>query len=413
MDRLFNSHWFVRIIAFFVALMLFAMVNQDNLGNQPSVLPTISNSSYTLEEVELHVNYNEEEYALTDAPETVQVKLSGSRSALAYFQMMRPTYEVFVDATELEEGSHRARIEYRGFPSELSVTVTPTTANIELQEIQTSSFPVQVDLLNTDSVEEGYTVGTPIVTPINVDVTNAREFLSYAATAKVFVDMDKADGTIEDEYPVHVYNSDGIELEMDSNPNFVTVRVPVTSPNKQVPVNIKRTGKLKAGLSIEQIELEPGDVTVYGPADYIESLESLSGVELDLSKIEESTTIELDVPVPDGAERVEPKKISVNVTVGEEEERELSGVPLNIMGRSDEMSARLAADQPAYINVTAYGTEDQLNRMSTSDFQAYVDISEETAGEKELPIEFNGPQNIRFEPDESKNAKLTITDQSE
>lgn len=136
-------------------------------------------------------------------------------------------------------------------------------------------------------------------------------------------------------------------------------------------------------------------------------------MELDLSKVEESTTIELDVPVPDGAERVEPKQISVNVTVGEEEERELSGVPLNIMGRSDEMSARLAADQPAYINVTAYGTEEQLNRMSTSDFQAYVDISEETAGEKELPIEFNAPQNIRFEPDESKNAKLTITDQSE
>ncbi|MCM2677899.1 CdaR family protein [Alkalicoccobacillus plakortidis] len=412
MDRLFNSHWFVRVIAFFVALMLFAMVNQDNLGNQPSVLPTISNSSYTLEEVELQVNYNEDEFVLTDAPSTVQINLSGSRSALAYFQMMRPAYEVFVDATELEEGTHRAQIQYRGFPSELSVSVTPTTANIELQEIQTSSFPVQVDLINTDNVEEGYTVGTPIVTPINVDVTNAREWLSYVESAKVFVDMDGADGTVEDEYPVHIYNSDGLELEMDSNPNFVSVRVPVTSPNKMVPVNIKRTGKLKAGLSIENIELEPGDVTVYGPSDYIENLESLGGVEIDLSKIDESTTVELEIPVPEGAERVEPESISVDVTVGEEEERELSSVPLTIMGTSDDKTAVFQTEQPALINVTAFGTEDQLNRMSTSDFQAYVDISEASAGNKELPIEFNGPQNIRFETEDS-DALLTITDESE
>ncbi|MDQ0207473.1 CdaR family protein [Alkalicoccobacillus murimartini] len=412
MDRLFNSHWFVRVIAFFVALMLFAMVNQDNLGNQPSVLPTISNSSYTLEEVDLQVLYNEDDLVLTDAPATVQVNLSGSRSALAYFQMMRPAYEVFIDANELEEGTHRAQIQYRGFPSELSVSVTPSAATIELQEIQTSSFPVQVDLINADNVEEGYTVGTPIVTPINVDVTDAREWLSYVESAKVFVDMEGADSTIEDEYPVHLYNSDGLELEVESNPNFVTVRVPVTSPNKLVPVSIKRTGELQDGLSIENIELEPGDVTVYGPSDYIENLDSLSGVELDLSEIEETTTVELDVPVPEGAERVEPETISVEVTLGEEEERELSSVPLTIMGTTDDKTAVFQLEQPSSISVMAYGTEEQLDRMSTSDFQAYVDISEVSSGDKEVPIEFNGPQNIRFETEDS-DALLTVTDQSE
>ncbi|TSB47839.1 CdaR family protein [Alkalicoccobacillus porphyridii] len=412
MDRLFNSHWFVRVIAFFVALMLFAMVNQDNLGNQPSVLPTISNSSYTLEEVELQVQYNEDDYVLTNAPNTVQVNLSGSRSALAYFQMMRPNYEVYIDVTELAAGEHRARIQYRGFPSELSVSVAPQTANIELQEIQTSSFPVQVDLLNTEGVEEGYTVGTPIVTPLNVDVTNASDWVAQVDMAKVFIDMDGADETLENEFPVHLYNEDGTELEMDSNPNFVTVRVPVTSPNKLVPVSIKRIGSLQDGLSIENIELTPGDVTVYGPSDFIESLDSLSGVELDLSKIEESTTVELDVPVPEGAEKVEPETISVEVTVDQEEERELSSVPLNIIGVTDNKTAVLQSDQPALISVMAYGTEDQLNRMSNSDFQAYVDISDSSAGDKELPIEFNGPQNIRFETEET-DAFVTIRDQSE
>src|SRR5690625_3125193 len=106
MDKLFNSNWFVRIVSFFIALMLFAMVNMDNLSSKPGVLPITSSASYTLEEVELTVIYDEEKYAVMDQTEHVKVNLQGSQSEITMFQLMRPTYEVFVDVTDREEGVH-------------------------------------------------------------------------------------------------------------------------------------------------------------------------------------------------------------------------------------------------------------------------------------------------------------------
>ncbi|UTW70543.1 hypothetical protein KHA80_09340 [Anaerobacillus sp. HL2] len=55
MDKLYNNPWFVKVISFLIAIMLFIMVNYDNVNNQLGALPTITNGSYTLEEVALNV----------------------------------------------------------------------------------------------------------------------------------------------------------------------------------------------------------------------------------------------------------------------------------------------------------------------------------------------------------------------
>ncbi|WP_054708999.1 CdaR family protein [Bacillus sp. JCM 19041] len=230
MDKLFNSIWFVRILAFFIALMLFIMVNQNNVGS-PSLLPEVPSAPYTIENEPLEVHYDEERFELIDQPETVSIELQGSQVSISLFQLTsNRSTEVFVDASEVEtEGEHVLAVNTRNFPSDLSVSTQPQVVRIELREKQTASFPVHVELENTDEISEDQALGSPVVNPVNVDVTADRDTLQSIEEVKVFVDLADADETIEEDYPVHFYDENGQEIEVQSDPNFVSVTVPLTS----------------------------------------------------------------------------------------------------------------------------------------------------------------------------------------
>ncbi|MCM3716087.1 CdaR family protein [Halalkalibacter oceani] len=396
MDRLFNSHWFVKIISFFIALMLFTMVNLDDLTSQPGVLPTISPATYTLEEVELSVLYDEENYAVIDQTESVRVNLRGPQSEIMLFQLTRPTYEVFVDVSEREEGVHTLNVQHRGFPEELTVSIVPQFARVELQEKQTISLPVEVELLHAEEVTEGYTVGTPIVNPINVDVRAARSIVSQVDSAKVFIDVAGADKMIEETGRVTLYQANGEEIELEPEPSVVDVRVPITSPNREVPVRVGREGELPEGLSIQEVRLEPGEVTVYGPLEIIDQLQVIELGNLNLNEITESGSYEWQVPVPPGVEQVSPEVVTVTVTVDQEQERELANVPIEIVGLADGQTATLAEAPTAVL--IAYGTAEIVEQLDIEDIQAYIDISNFQEGEHEAELQINGPSNVRFQP---------------
>ncbi len=215
MDKLFNNNWFIKIISFFIAFMLFLMVNIDQFNsNQPGgVFPPGTNTNYTLEDVELKAYYDEERFEIIEMTSHVQVNLSGPQGAITLLQLTRPNYEVFVDLKGKEAGVHQVSIQHKGFPRELSVSVVPSFVRVVLQEKKTVSIPLEVDLVNKDKVAEGYSIGEPIVTPINVEVTAAEDFINQLAIAKVYVDVAGANKTFEQSVPVKLYNHSGNELE--------------------------------------------------------------------------------------------------------------------------------------------------------------------------------------------------------
>ncbi|WP_017729228.1 CdaR family protein [Halalkalibacterium ligniniphilum] len=398
MDKLFNSHWFVKIISFFLALMLFTMVNLDNISNQAGILPQVSTTTYTLEDVELTVLYDQERFEIVDQTEAVQVSLRGPRSDLTVFQVTRPSYEVYVDLTEREEGTHTVQVQHRGFPSDLAVTIVPEVARVELQEKQTVSLPVTVDIINEDKVQAGYSVGTPIVTPVNIEVTAARDFVNQVSMAKVYIDVTDASGPLEEAAPVKLYDHQGNELHLDDiEPSVVDVRVPITSPNKEVPVRITRQRELPEGLSIDSLTVEPREVKVYGPQNVLDDLSVIEGIQLDLSKLTESQTIELAVPLPRGAERVEPERVSVTVELAEQEELEMNNVPIDVIGAAEDLKVSFSEGSTDSVDLVLLGTEEILNRLTREDIQVYIDVNDLSEGTHTVPLQFNGPQNVEFQ----------------
>ncbi|QOY37578.1 CdaR family protein [Anaerobacillus isosaccharinicus] len=396
MDKLYNNPWFVKAIAFFIAVMLFAIVNFDNAGNQPGALPTITNGSYTLEEVPLNVYYNEEEYAITEMVEHVQVNLRGPQNVLTLLQIARPAYDVFIDLRNLETGTHNVNVQHRNFPNELTVNIVPQTVEVTIEEKRTISIPVDIELLNKRAIKDGYTLGTPIVNPINVEITAAESIIQQVGFAKGFVDVEGFDDSIEKSVPVKVYDQQGNELHIDVNPTVVDVKIPISSPNKDVPLKINRIGELPEGLSIKTIYADPKEVTVFGPRNVINSIDFIEGIEVDLSTITENTILEYEVPLPPGVEKVIPDIVRVVIEVEAEQAIEIDNIPLEVIGLAEQKEVAFALPEQEIITLIVKGTTATIQRLRQEDLKVYIEVSQLPVGEHVVPLQITGPQNVRY-----------------
>lgn len=392
MDKLFNNTWFVKIVSFFIALMLFLMVN---MNSRPSgVLPTIMAGTHTLEEVELLAYYNSERYAITEMPETVKVILKGPQSTLTRFQLSRASYEVYVDLAGKEAGSHFVNIQHRGFPRDLSVTIVPQSARVVMQEKKTASLPVEVELINGDKMAEGYTVGTPEVNPKVVSVTAAEDVIKQVSFAKVFIDLEGVNKQVEENVPVKLFDELGNELQLETEPASVDVRVPVQSPFKQVAIVVPESGQLPEGLSIERVDIEQQETKIYGPINILNEIETIETVPLDLSKLTETVTFSLKVQIPSGVERVEHESINVTVVLNKEEVKTFEHVPIRMDNIPLGYNGQFLNPDEAEISVTLRGTKAQLDEVLSTNIQVFVDAQGLTVGEHELPIQTVGPPHI-------------------
>lgn len=232
-------------------------------------------------------------------------------------------------------GTHQVPLQYRNLSEKLEVNIEPSEASVTIHERITKDFPVDVDFINQGQMENGYQAEKPIVKPNIVKVTGARELIDSIALVKARVDLKDANESIEQQSKVTVYDREGNALNVEVEPAVVDVSVPVTSPNKSIPLRINRKGSLKENLSITNVTAEPNEVTIYGPKDVLDEIDFIDKVDLDLTKITESTTVEVDVPVPDGVKRVVPEKVKIKVEVEKEEQVTFTNVPINNIGLSE------------------------------------------------------------------------------
>ncbi|WP_170032031.1 CdaR family protein [Alteribacillus bidgolensis] len=401
MDKLFNNHWFVKFVSLLIAVMLYMMVNMNNISNQPGVLPDNNDhSSYTIKDVEVNAYYDEENYEDVELEETVDVELRGPQTSILLFQLSRPAYEVYVDLEDRGAGVHNVRLEYRNFPADLDVSITPRFVSVELQQLETVSYPVEAEVMNKDETAEGYTLGGAKVTPSEVDVKASPSVHDQIASLKAFVDVEGADERLESESEVVAYDQNGNELDVPINPETVEVEVPISSPFKKVPINLSREGTLPDDLSIEALNMEPTETTIFGPLSDIEGISNVEAV-LDLSEIEGDGLIEVDLIYPEGVERLQPETVEVEVEVGEREETAFEEIPIDVENIPEDYSFEIKDPEQGVSDVTISGSSAVLENINEDDISLIADWEdrEEEGNPQTLPVLTSGPSEVNIEPE--------------
>ncbi|MFC4620498.1 YbbR-like domain-containing protein [Camelliibacillus cellulosilyticus] len=412
MDKLFRNNWFIRIVSFLIALMLFSMVStEDHPSKDEGAL--YKNRSERTETViqDLGVKYDRDKYIVSGIPDKVKVELKGTINQLTMARLSAAK-RVFVDLTNKKAGIYKVKVQTSGFPSDLKVTVIPDTISVTIQKRVTETFPISIDLLNKSKLEDGYSVGSPTFEPKSVSVTGTEKAIDRLAFVKGVVDLKGVSGSVNQTVTLNGYDRNGDQLNVTIDPAEVTVNVPIISPSKKLPVDVKPTGSLPDGEAIESITVDPTTVKVFGSRTVLDGLDKLPSLNLPLDGIDHDQTFDLDVPVPKGAEKVEPSSVKVHVKLSNNTTRTLKGVPIAVdTAANKDQTVTFMDPKDRTVDVGLTGAKSILNNMKQADIKVTIDVSNLPAGKHKVPIQVTAPDNVGVTLSQ-KNANVEIAESS-
>ncbi|WP_408008974.1 YbbR-like domain-containing protein [Pseudalkalibacillus sp. A8] len=417
MDRLLKSPWFVKVTAFLIALMMYTTVhiNDQQANEEDQGLPT--NGEEAFKTVNLDAEYDEDKYVLLGMPETVGVRFQGTKSDIMRFNLQRAP-KAYIDLRDKGPGQYEAEVKFENLPSGIEAFPRESTIDVTLHEKKTETFPVTVQLLGENELQKGYIAGTPQLQTEEIEITGAKDMIDEIAYVRVFVNVADAKETFTREVKVQALNRSFDPIDINIEPETMNVTVPIENPSKEVPVSIDEKGSLPDGHELKSITPVQEKVAIHAPQNVLDELDSIA-LPVDLSNITEDETIEVDVPLPDGAFYASPGKVRVKVDVEQKEEetttepesetassKTFNDLPIKVVGLDDNEEAKFNTPTQGTMDITVNGNEKDLENLSEENITAFVDAEDLSEGQHDVKINVDVPDQFTFE---SQLTEVTLT----
>ncbi len=194
MKKFVEGPWLYRILALFLALLLFGYVNLDEINttrqtnnNDTQMLATRTETV----KVPLQINADTDRYFITGYPQKVKVKLSGP-NALVTSAVNTLNFRVIGDLTKLGPGDHTVKLKQTGINKDIKVTIEPKEIKVHIEHKVTKQFPVQVNV-KKENLAAGYSLGNPKLSQDVVEVSGAKSAVN--AVSQVVATVDPDEGT--------------------------------------------------------------------------------------------------------------------------------------------------------------------------------------------------------------------------
>ena len=406
MDKLFQNKWSIRVMAliFAVSLYLFVNIGEGNTAkNDSPVIPSpgASDEKEVIDDAPLDVKIDDN-YVVSGVPDEVSLTLEGKPRILRPV-VQQENYNVFLDLQGLGEGEHNVDVEYSGIPDDLNVLIEPGTVDVNIEKRAKKEFPLQVELINEDQVPLGYEVGEPEVDIDTVGILSSEDIIEEIAMVKAFVNVADLTESIDSrEVPITVYDAQGNDLNVKTDPENAIVSVPIERPSKKVPLNVETTGELPDDFSVKEIEAD-NEIEIYGDRDILDRTENISTKEIDLSEVEESKEYDAEIDFPENV-TVDEEKVPVNIEV--EQEKSFDDINIDIKGKDAE-DVTFENPDTGKITVIAKGSDSVISNLEESDIEASVDLGDMDSGKHEVEVDIEASEGIDFET-EPKKVTLTI-----
>ena len=405
MDKLMDNPWFIKIMAILLAVLLYSVVPNSSSKTNEINVPG-ENTTEILVDIPVKAYYDTENLVVSGIPDSVDVTIEGPMPHVQSAKALK-NFEVFVDITNAEIGNQKVTFEVSGLSDKLKATIKPSSITVAVQEKVTTEFTVEAEF-NNDLIKEGYSAGQPTVKPNKVKITGAKDVVDRITYVKAALEGgDILDSTVTKEAQVQVLDKELSKLNVVVEPEIVEVTIPIKSNTKTVPINILEKGTPQEGITIESMDLDVKEAAISGDEDVLKDTENVR-VEVDVSKISESTTLTLPVIISTGITKVTPETVKVTVVVKSDIEKTVSGVPIKIRNLPEQYEAVINDPENRVVNLLVFGTGTAVTELGPNNFDIFIDLNGLTEGEHNVNIQVNGPPNVNWEPDKS-SAKITIT----
>ena len=158
--------------------------------------------------------------------------------------------------------------------------------------------------------------------------------------------------------------------------------------NDKVPKNID---KISFGKAISSITTSVNEISIYGDQETVNKYsESYIPIEVDVAGLADNKTYTVVVPKPEGIREVSEKTITVKISIGKEESKEVDDIKIDAINLGPNLKAGAIGENSSKTTVIIKGTKEVLNSIDPTTIKATVDLSGLGEGEHSVSVNVTG-----------------------
>lgn len=386
LDKVLFNEKYSKVVSLVLAVLLYAIVNYNALSTS---FQSSLRYSKTLSDVTVLAKYNSDTFEISGLPEKVDVILTGD-AANVTSAANAENGTVICDLDGLTEGEHEIKLTTEGYGNNVNVVVNPTNVNVVMKKKTTRQFDISYDFINQDKMEQIYSAGTPEFEYTKINVRASKDTLDSIAFVKALIDVSGQSADFEQDAVLVAYDSSGKPVNADIVPNTVHVKVPVTSPNKSVNIQVQVSGEVPDGKAIDSITKDQQTVTIYGSETTLANIDQVV-VTLDAGTLTKDSTVLRPIVLPAGVTSATNTQVTMNITLADAEEKTIDDIPINVINNNKHYKAS-QPDNKTTTSVTVKGTKNNIDKLTADDINVYIDMKDVQPGLQKFALQIEQPK---------------------
>lgn len=386
LDKVLFNEKYSKVVSLVLAVLLYAIVNYNALSTS---FQSSLRYSKTLSDVTVLAKYNSDTFEISGLPEKVDVILTGD-AANVTSAANAENGTVICDLDGLTEGEHEIKLTTEGYGNNVNVVVNPTNVNVVMKKKTTRQFDISYDFINQDKMEQIYSAGTPEFEYTKINVRASKDTLDSIAFVKALIDVSGQSADFEQDAVLVAYDSSGKPVNADIVPNTVHVKVPVTSPNKSVNIQVQVSGEVPDGKAIDSITMDQQTVTIYGSETTLANIDQVV-VTLDAGTLTKDSTVLRPIVLPAGVTSATNSQVTMNITLADAEEKTIDDIPINVINNNKHYKAS-QPDNKTTTSVTVKGTKNNIDKLAADDINVYIDMKDVQPGLQKFALQIEQPK---------------------
>lgn len=414
MDRWLRNKTIVQIVALCLGTLLWLIVHLEQQPSNPgNPNPVLDNQTMIYSDVQIEVvGLDQEQFHIRHIdPTYVRVTVSGSPSDLRNINAGALDQSIVLDLNGFQPGTHnKVPLESRGYPEDVEVTISPPSVSVSIESISHKEVPVEV--IVQGEPKEGFRAGEAIVQPNRVNVAVPESQIDQIVKVLTVVDISNVTEAVVTEKKLVAINQAGEEVDVTISPSVAEISIPITSPFKTVPLQIKFNGEVPSGFAIADFYQSVDEVTIYGAETDIESYDFYSGISINISDLNRAQTFAYtyNIPLQQQLHQVLPDKVDVLLRVVASQTKTFEDFPITLIGQNEEVHTEVTLPETGKFDLVLEGAPELLENVKPENVQAMIDVSNLPPGEYTRAIQLILPRFIKYggEP-EALQANVVIS----
>lgn len=385
MDKKRRKDFIIKVCCLIVAFGLWLYIS--NIEN-PIKTTVIRNVKVNIINKDVLSQYN-----LVQLPKQsymVNITVKGATSDIYALKASSFKLEADMSSYALKKGTMKIPVEVKNSPSNISI-INPESLWVKMELDNFSQKKVPVKLNIKGQAKNGFKTSTPLVTPSNVTVSGAEQYINYVTSVDVDMDLTNEEKSIDGTYKVKPVDISGNRVDYVSvEPNEVRIKITLDKDKtKYVPIeaNIKSSkGKFPTGVSII-----PESVSISGDEYRLKKIEKILTEEIDLNNVNSGGIVEIPLRIPEGIKVSYKGNVKVKITYNTVIQKNIS-LKVNVKNLKENLEAVL---NPKEVSVIVSGNDDKIKSLKNTDVNCSVDLNSLGEGAHNIPVKIELPNDIK------------------